>query len=239
MTTGELNTEVVRVTRLTKTFRWNGNTCTPVRDVSFMGKRGELILLLGRSGSGKTTLLTVLAGLAQPSSGKVRLFGKSVTEYTSRERQVLRAQRIGFVFQNFHLLGALPVLDNVALVPRFAGASRPDARRRAREILQRLGIAHLTTKLPKALSQGEAQRVAVARAIATDAQLILADEPTASLEANQGLDVIQLLHDYAKSMNRCVIVASHDRRIDQFADMVLYLENGTLTRLKKPAPCPN
>jgi putative ABC transport system ATP-binding protein len=136
--------------------------------------------------------------------------------------------RIGFVFQTFLLLDALDVLENIALVCRFASRSKVESRRRATELLRRLHIEHLAAKSPKTLSQGEKQRVAVARAIANDADLILADEPTASLETKQGFEIIRLLHGYAAQENKCVIVASHDLRIVEYADRVLRLEDGML-----------
>jgi putative ABC transport system ATP-binding protein len=220
--------EIVRGERVTKTYSWNGHQCTPVRGVSWCATRGVVSLLLGPSGSGKTTLLTMMAGLSEPTSGTVRLFGKNVEEYGRHELQFMRAARIGFVFQSFHLIDSLTVLENVALVLRFAGARQKKASRRARQLLQQFHIEHLAGKVPPHLSQGEKQRVAVARAVANDAELIIADEPTASLEARQGMDIIRLLHAYAKEKNRCVVIASHDRRIEEFADVVLHLKDGTL-----------
>lgn len=219
---------LVRLVAVTKTFGPNEHKTTAVHDVSLQAFPGELVMLLGPSGSGKTTLLTLIAGLLRPTSGLVSLFGREIACYSSQELQRLRALRIGFVFQTFLLLDALDVLENIALVCRFAGRSRADSRRRATDLLRRLHIEYLTEKLPGTLSQGEKQRVAVARAIANDADLILADEPTASLETKQGFEIIQLLHRYATEENKCVIVASHDLRIVEFADRVLRLEDGML-----------
>lgn len=219
---------VVRGERVTKTYAWNGHQCTPVNGISWSATRGVVSLLLGPSGSGKTTLLTMMAGLSQPTSGSVWLFGRRIEEYTNRELQFMRAARIGFVFQSFHLINALTVLENVTLVLRFAGTGSRRANRRAQELLEQFHIGHLAGKYPPHLSQGEKQRVAVARAVANDAELIIADEPTASLEARQGMEIIRLLHAYAKERNRCVVVASHDERIKEFADVVLHLINGAL-----------
>jgi putative ABC transport system ATP-binding protein len=230
MTGTERELTVVRLDVVSKTFGSNGNRTFAVRDVSLEASSGELVLLLGPSGSGKTTLLTLMAGLVEPTSGKVSLFGKDIVDYSSKELQKLRAIRIGFVFQTFHLIDSLNVMENVALVLRFAGKTRAQAKRHARELLEQFHIEHLFRKFPANLSQGEKQRVAVARAIANGAELIIADEPTASLETKQGFDIIRLLHEYAKEQNRCVIVASHDLRIVEFADRVLRLEDGVVTR---------
>jgi putative ABC transport system ATP-binding protein len=199
---------------------------TAIRDISFTAQRGELVLLLGPSGSGKTTLLTLIAGLIEPTSGIVELFGKNIQQYTSKELQHLRASRLGFVFQNFLLLDALTVKENVALVTQFNGTSKKQGRKRTSEILQELHIVHLAQKYPTQLSQGEKQRAAIARALVNHPDIILADEPTANLESGQGFEIIRFLHDYVKKQNKCVIVASHDLRIVEFADRVLRLADG-------------
>jgi putative ABC transport system ATP-binding protein len=220
----------VRLTDVSKIFGTNEHRTTAVRDVSLATSPGELLLLLGPSGSGKTTLLMLIAGLLQPTSGTVSLFGQNITQYSNREMQRFRATKIGFVFQTFHLIDSLTVIENVALVLRFAGKTKTKARKRANLLLQQFHISHLADKLPPTLSQGEKQRVAVARAIANDPELIIADEPTASLETSQGFEIIRLLHQYAKGQNCCVIVASHDLRITEFADNVLRLEDGTIAQ---------
>jgi len=219
---------IVQLANLTKIFGTNEHKTSAVRNVSLQASSAELLLLLGPSGSGKTTLLTLIAGLIQPTSGTASLFGRNIECYSSKELQQLRAGRIGFVFQTFHLIDSLTVIENVALVLRFAGKSRTEAQCRAKRLLQQFHIEYLAKKFPATLSQGEKQRVAVARAIANSADLIIADEPTASLETRQGFDIIRLLHEYAKKQNRCVIVASHDLRIVDFADRVLRLEDGAI-----------
>jgi len=225
----EYTSPVVQMTDVSKIFGTNEHRTAAVRNVSLRASCGELVLLLGPSGSGKTTLLTLAAGLVKPTSGTVSLFGKDVESHAPGELQRLRALRIGFVFQNFHLIDSLKVIENVALVLRFAGKRRAQAKGIARTLLEKFHVGHLASKFPSTLSQGEKQRVAVARAIANGAELIIADEPTASLETKQGFDIIRLLHDYAKKQNRCVIIASHDLRIVEFSDRVLRLRDGMLT----------
>ena len=223
----------VSLNQVTRLFGANGLRTAAIRNVSLEVNRGELLLLLGPSGSGKTTLLTLMAGLLEPTSGTVSLFGRNIGEYSSRELQRHRARRVGFVFQTFHLIESLTVTENVMMVLRFAGKSRSEARQHALGLLKQFQIGHLAARLPAGLSQGEKQRVAVARAIANDAELIIADEPTASLETKQGFDIIHLLHDYAKVHDRCVVVASHDLRIVEFADRVMRLEDGVLCNKQK------
>jgi putative ABC transport system ATP-binding protein len=213
---------------LGKVFGANEHQTAAVRDVNLQARAGELILLLGPSGSGKTTLLTLLAGLSRPTSGRVLLFGKDVESYSSRELQQVRARRIGFIFQTFLLIDSLTALENVEIVLRFNGKGRGERRKRARELLREFGIGYLERKFPQTMSQGEKQRVAIARAIGNDASLILADEPTGSLETKQGLAVIELLRRLAKEQGKCVVVASHDLRLREFADRVFRLEDGCL-----------
>jgi putative ABC transport system ATP-binding protein len=218
----------VHLEDVTKIFGTNSNKTIAVKNISIHASPGELVLILGPSGSGKTTLLTLIAGLLKPSSGIISLFEKNIGDYSSKELQNVRARRIGFVFQNFLLIDSLTVIENVALVLRFAGRKRMDAINYAHRLLSQLQIVHLWKKFPNEISQGEKQRVAIARAIANDAQLIIADEPTASLETKQGFEIIQLLHQYAKKCNKCVIVASHDLRIAEFADRVFHLNDGQI-----------
>ena len=219
---------VVQLNNVTKSFGANEHRTVAVANVSFKAFPGKLVLFLGPSGSGKTTFLTLIAGLIQPTSGSVSLFGKNVESYSSKELQQLRARRVGFVFQTFHLLDSLTAEENVSLVLRFAGEPKVQARQKAKALLQQFRIEHLSRKFPTALSQGEKQRVAIARAVANGAELIIADEPTASLETKQGFEIIRLLHEYAKNHNSCVIVASHDLRIAEFADRVVILKDGVI-----------
>jgi len=214
--------------RVFKVYGSTGHRTTALNDVSVEAGAGELVLLLGPSGSGKTTLLTVIAGLEKPTTGDVTLFGKNVADYAPSQLQKLRAGNIGFVFQTFHLIDALTVLDNVLLVTRFNRQPRRAAKERALGLLTRFGVEGLAGAYPHTLSQGEKQRVAVARALVNEARLVIADEPTASLASQQGFEIVRLLRAFATDENRCVVVASHDERIAEFSDRVLRLGDGTL-----------
>jgi ABC-type lipoprotein export system ATPase subunit len=214
--------------QVSKVYGSTGHRTTALSDVSFEARAAELVLLLGPSGSGKTTLLTIIAGLERPTSGEVSLFGKNVVDYSPGQLQKLRAGSIGFVFQSFHLIDDLTVLDNVLLVTRFARLPRRRAKERALMLLAKFGVGKLATAYPRTLSQGEKQRVAVARALVNEAKLIIADEPTASLASQQAFEIVRLLRSFATDENRCVVVASHDERIAEFSDRVLLLRDGTL-----------
>lgn len=197
-----------------------------LKDVSLAAYPGEMILLLGPSGSGKTTFLTLMAGLQKPSSGDVFLFGKRTIDYSQQDLQSIRAQRIGFIFQTFLLLDSLTVIQNVMMVKQFAGASKEEAKVSAFEYLKRFGIVHLADSMPTKISQGEKQRVAVARALVNGADLIFADEPTGSLASRQGMEIIDFLKESAVRENRCIVMTSHDERIVDHADRVFRLRDG-------------
>jgi len=213
---------------VSKVFSRSGNETVALNNVSFKVYRGELILLLGPSGSGKTTLLTLLAGFQKPSSGEVYIFGKKVQEYSPAALQQIRARQMGFIFQTFCLLDSLRVVDNVTLVMKFAGNTGKQARRHAMECLERFGIVHLAHEFPGKLSQGEKQRVAVARAIANGSKMIMADEPTGSLATEQGMAIIEFLHDSVEKDGLSVVIASHDDRISKYADHIHRLRDGSL-----------
>ena len=219
------NAELVKVS---KVFSRSGNETVALNNVSFKINQGELVLLLGPSGSGKTTLLTLLAGFQKPSSGEVYIFGKRVQDYSASALQKIRARQMGFIFQTFCLLDSLRVLENVTLVMKFAGIPGKSARRHAIECLERFGIGHLSNEFPGKLSQGEKQRVAVARAIANGSKMVLADEPTGSLATEQGMAIIEFLHNSVKKDGLSVVIASHDDRISNYADRVHRLRDGTL-----------
>jgi putative ABC transport system ATP-binding protein len=220
---------VIELQNVTKCFGTNGSTTFAVRNISLSCFAGELVLLLGPSGSGKTTLLTLMAGLMKPSEGSVYLFGSEVQSYSDAKLQDLRARRMGFIFQNFLLIDSLTVLENVALVLRFGGITSAQAIREARQLLGQFAIEQLAGKLPSKLSQGEKQRVAIARAIANGGELTIADEPTASLESKQGMEIIRLLKSLAKERGKCVVVATHDLRLVECADRTIRLRDGEMT----------
>ena len=219
-------TPIVELTGAGKVYRAAGRGTVGVEDVDLKIEPGTLTLLLGPSGSGKTTLLTLMAGLVAPSAGCVAIEGHRIDQLPLASLQRLRARRIGFVFQTFNLIDALTARENVALMLRFGGAGRRESLRRAQQILGDIGIGHLGSQFTSELSQGEKQRVAFARAIANNPVLLLADEPTASLDSEQGSAIIDLLHRYARTSLAGVVVATHDHRITGRADRIVRLKDG-------------
>ncbi|HEX9613885.1 MAG TPA: ABC transporter ATP-binding protein [Bacteroidota bacterium] len=213
---------------VSKNFSADGQSTHAVCDVSLEAKRGELVMLLGPSGSGKTTILTLLAGFLRPTSGEVRLLGNDIGTCRPDDLQRIRARSMGFVFQNFLLIDALTVTENVMIVQEFCGTAKIAARRKAGLLLQQLDVAHLGSRFPPTLSQGEKQRVAIARALANNPEIILADEPTASLESSQALEIIRILRRLAAEENRCIVAASHDGRLREHADTIVSLRDGRI-----------
>jgi len=233
---GPPNAPLVALEGVSKVYGAPGHETVAVSVVSLEARAGEMLLLLGPSGSGKTTLLTLMAGLLEPTAGRVTLLGHDVASSPPGTLQRLRAGSVGFVFQTFRLWDSLTALENVLLVLRFAGTTGTAARRRARALLDRLGVGHLGDRRPRALSQGEKQRVAVARALANDPLLLVADEPTASLDTERGLAVVRLLAEEVAEGRRGVVVTSHDGRIRRFATRTLELADGRVG-CRGPSTC--
>jgi len=224
----------VRLNHASKHYQPQRDRSAGVHDITFEARRGEMVLILGPSGSGKTTLLTLAAGLTEPTSGSVELFGDDIRNLPEAELQGLRALHMGFVFQTFRLIEALTVEENVALVRRLDRNRYSTSGENVVELLERFGIAHLRKEFPRSLSQGEKQRLAIARALANDPDLIIADEPTASLSTDDSVEVIQTLHNAADSQGRCVLVATHDLRLKEYADRVIMLCDGRVVGQAEP-----
>ncbi len=219
---------ITKLINVSKIYDGTGRGTIALKNISFVAGQGEMILLLGPSGSGKTTFLTLMAGMQGPTSGEIFLFGKKTNEYSQRDLQIIRARRMGFIFQTFYLIDSLTVIQNVMMVVKFAGAGREMAKKTAMEYLENFGVKHLANSLPSKISQGEKQRVAIARALVNGAELIIADEPTGSLASQQGMEIVELLKKSCVNENRCVVIASHDTRIINLADRVLYLSDGEM-----------
>jgi putative ABC transport system ATP-binding protein len=216
----------LQVARVTKRFGSGDTEVTAVRDVSLTVAPGEVVLIMGPSGSGKTTLLSMLGALLKPTEGTIELNDVVLTNLTESRLPDIRLRQFGFIFQDFNLLSALSALENVSLVAELAGVKRDAARKRAQALLTDLGLGARLTFLPEKLSGGEKQRVAIARALVNDPALILADEPTANLDSQHGHEIMRLLRRIAKEQGRSVVIVSHDQRIKDIADRVLWLEDG-------------
>jgi len=213
---------------ITKVFGSGERAVTALDDVSLEANAGEVVLVMGPSGSGKTTLLTIAGALLRPTRGTVRVCDIDTTRMSEGELASIRRERVAFIYQSFNLLEALTALENVALVTADRSIDGATSQGRAKELLVRLGLSHRLNSLPKHLSDGEKQRVAIARALAKDPALMLADEPSANLDAKRGHEVMELLRQKALEANKAVIIVSHDHRIRDVADRVVWLEDGRL-----------
>jgi len=189
---------------------------------------GELTLLMGPSGSGKTTLLSVLGCMLSPTSGSVNIRGRAITGLDAEELAQVRRENIGFVFQSYHLFPTLTAAENVRLSLDVRGDRSREARAKANQALATVGLAHKADSFPRALSGGEQQRVAVARAIVGAPSVILADEPTAALDSENGQAVMTVLAELAKDPSRAMFIVTHDPRIMPFADRILRIEDGRI-----------
>jgi putative ABC transport system ATP-binding protein len=201
-----------------------------LKGVSLALRGGELTLLMGPSGSGKTTLLSILGCMLTPTRGMVRMGGRSTEGAGPEQLAKLRREHVGFIFQSYHLFPTLTAADNVRLALDVRGDNSAHAVARTKDALAMVGLGHKTNAFPLELSGGEQQRVAIARAIVGQPSAILADEPTASLDGENGNAVMTLLAGIAKDRSRGVLVVAHDPRILRFADRVIHIEDGCIVR---------
>ncbi len=221
-----MNPPALRLTDLHKEFAEPDGVLHVLRGLSLSLRRGEITMVMGPSGSGKTTLLQIAGCLIRATRGHVEIMGKDLSEASEAERLRSRRNHLGFVFQNFHLVGALTVFDNVALGLRLR--RQPIDRDRVAAILDRLGIGPKARKLPRDLSGGEKQRTAIARGLVGTPDLLLADEPTSQLDSNSAEAVCRLLREAVDQYKPAVLLATHDPRIAEIADRLLTLERGTI-----------
>ncbi|RAL24178.1 ABC transporter ATP-binding protein [Thermoflavimicrobium daqui] len=199
--------------------------------VSFHINEGEFVAIVGPSGSGKSTLLSIAGVLLSPSKGRLLLDNKDITTLSSKEMTNLRLEKIGFVFQSSNLVPFLTVRDQLLLVAELAQKRSKVADYKADTLLERLGLSHRRNHYPENLSGGERQRVAIARAWMNDPEIILADEPTASLDSKRGRDVVEMLAEGVKSRGKAAIMVTHDERVLDLCDRVLTIKDGRLLEM--------
>lgn len=228
----------LHVEGITKRFGTGETEVVAVRNISLDVKRGEVVLIMGPSGSGKTTLLLMLGALLKPTEGEIQLDADVISALRENRLPEIRLRRIGFVFQDFNLLSSLSTLENVAIVAELAGMKASRARQKAAELLGGLGLGNRLGFLPEKLSGGEKQRVSIARALVNDPTMVLADEPTANLDSKIGHDIMHLLRRIAKEQDLSVVIVSHDQRIKDIADRVLWLEDGQFKEMALMATDP-
>jgi putative ABC transport system ATP-binding protein len=220
---------MLRVNDLTKTFTTGYGHVTAVDHMSFEVADGEIVAIVGPSGSGKSTMLSLLGLLDEPTSGTIEVGGTDVSELSATQRAKYRCTTVGFVFQNYQLVANLSALENVMLPMEYAGVDKETRKARAAALLDRVGITDdKQARRPGRLSGGEQQRVAVARALANEPSLILADEPTGNLDSKTGRKIIDLLREVAAEFHATVLVVTHDDKVATAAGRRLTLEDGKL-----------
>lgn len=217
---------MISVSQVSKTVSDASGPLSILRDIDFSVGVGETVAILGASGSGKSTLLSIMAGLDTPSQGRVELAGQDIFAMSEDARAAWRGNHLGFVFQNFQLMGHLTALENVMLPLELAGTS--NAANLAKSILTQVGLAERLRHFPKVMSGGEQQRVALARAFVVEPQLLLADEPTGSLDAQTGESIMNLMLEMNKARGTTLILVTHDHKLAQRCDRTLTLEAGRL-----------
>jgi putative ABC transport system ATP-binding protein len=226
----------IEVRNVKKTYGTGPTAYQALRGVDFATEPGAFVMLSGPSGSGKTTLLSILGCVLTASAGEVSLLGKSVSQVNESKLAAFRLSYIGFVFQAHNLLMSLSALENIEMLLTMRGIPRARARTEATQLLEQVGLGDKVHSLPRDLSGGQRQRVAIARALAGSPPIILADEPTAALDAQNGLAITELLRALAKEKGHTVVVVTHDNRIFHLADRILQIEDGLISEGEVPLP---
>jgi putative ABC transport system ATP-binding protein len=214
--------------QLTKVYQEGAFQVAAVQDVTLTARAGEVVAILGPSGSGKTTLLSMLGCILRPTSGSITMHGERVSDLDETQLPWVRRRYVGFIFQSFNLFAALSAAENVEVVLQLKGIERRTRHSEARRLLDLVGLSQRADFLPRDMSGGERQRVSIARALAGDPPLILADEPTANLDAKNGEQVMKLLHAVTRSDGRTVIIVTHDHRVMPYIDRSVRIEDGRL-----------
>ena len=217
---------LLKMDRITKDYRLGRTTVRALRGLDLEIRGGEIVAIMGPSGSGKSTLMHILGALDTPTAGTATVDGADLQRLKERDLVALRGKKVGFVFQTFNLVQTLSALQNVELPMIFQGVPRAARLRRARSLLERVGLADRVRHKPNELSGGERQRVAIARALANDPEIILADEPTGNLDSETGRAVLDLLRDLAAVDRKTVILVTHDPEAADIADRTVTLRDG-------------
>ncbi|MEL7483131.1 MAG: ABC transporter ATP-binding protein [Planctomycetota bacterium] len=222
----------VRCEAIEKSFAAGEQRIRVLRGTDFVAEAGKMNFLVGPSGCGKTTLISVIGAILRCEEGTLEVLGEDLRKLRSRKLADFRLNNLGFIFQQFNLLPALSAEENASMPLVAQGMSTSKAEKKARQLLERLGLEGQTRKMPNQLSGGQQQRVAIARALVHEPRLLICDEPTASLDAASGHTVMELLRDVALEGDRSVIVVTHDNRIFEFADRISHMADGQITKVE-------
>lgn len=219
---------ILELNNISKTFNDGDASVTVLKNISFKVHSGELVAIVGPSGSGKSTLLSIIGALLTPTSGTISLSGKDISTYKNVQLSKVRLNQVGFIFQSANLVPFLTVKDQLLLVSDIRGRRNGETAKKAKQLIRSLGLEHREKHYIHHLSGGEKQRVAIARAFMNDPALILADEPTASLDSDRGRQVVEMLVREVKSHHKGAIMVTHDERMLDLCDRVLYIEDGCI-----------
>lgn len=220
---------LLQVSGIGKTYGSGRALVTALEDVTFSVDAGSMLAILGPSGSGKTTLLSIIAGLLQPSTGEIIIDGTPIHLRSARDSAAYRREKIGIVFQDYHLIPYLSAAENLLLMPRLAGRVTRAQRDKAFGLLSEFGLEKRAKHAPSELSGGERQRVAIARALMNDPEIMLVDEPTANLDTERGIQVVTMLGEHVRGRDMTCLMVTHDRRMCEGADRMLQLIDGRVT----------
>ena len=225
--------QVVDVRGVEKHFGDGPDRIHALRKVSLQAYAGEILMLVGPSGCGKTTLLSAIAGTLRVESGEINVFGKPLHQMSGGELTRFRSKHIGFIFQQFNLIPTLSVAENVGIPLLIQGSSHSEALKKARAVLDAVGLGERWKEQPNKLSGGQQQRVAIARALVHEPPLVICDEPTAALDSHNGEIVLELFRNVARSADRAVVIVTHDNRIFSYADRIARMDDGEILEEKK------
>ena len=218
---------ILEALNVTREYHMKAETVRALAEVSVVVERSEFIAILGTSGSGKSTLLNLFGGLDRPTSGEILFDGKSLAPLSSLEMSRYRLRRVGMIFQSFNLIPTMTARENVSLALAFAGLGKSERRERSRALLDRVGLSQRADHHPSELSGGEQQRVSIARAIANEPQVLLADEPTGNLDSNRAAEVMGVLDEMRRRDGKTIVLVTHDQELaGKFATRVIRLKDG-------------
>jgi putative ABC transport system ATP-binding protein len=229
----KLSEEAIVAQGVTKYFGEGSSRMTAVDHVQFVAHFGEMVFIVGPSGSGKTTFLSLISGILRPDEGKVLLHGEDLWGKSPHDLALLRLHKIGFVFQDFHLFPRLSTVENVAVPLILRGSSWDESLVHASHMLEAVNMSHRADVMPVKLSGGEQQRVAIARAMVGEPDVLVLDEPTASLDGDTGKMIIAFVKEKILNPRRCILIVTHDARINEYADRIVHMENGRITSFEK------
>lgn len=215
-----------------KTYGENSSVVQAVKPTDLQVNAGELVAIIGPSGSGKSTLLSIAGALLKPTAGEVIINEQAIGQLNEKALSKFRLKQLGFILQTSNLIPYLSVLDQLLIIKRMSGKATPEDKNFAKKLLTDLGLEKKLKKMPNELSGGERQRVAIARAFMNDAAVILADEPTASLDSKRAVEVVELLSKEVKQRNKAAIMVTHDERMLVYCDAVYRMDDGVLTKEK-------